>query len=303
VREVYSADGSVKNRLARDFAQNSVTSAEDLAAAAVISNNRTYLRDENKDYANLSKSEQFTLAKQRIDDNLGRLSKDNPTRVYLQKVRDHVADKSISEIQEMARNGRVISAALSAGDISSINPSLATQLINKGIISTNQKAPTLTVDEMRGMMEKYVPELSAVIMSTPTTATAEHLEARQLLPANLLSDKKIMSESLNALRDQNKMTDRVRDSHKMVASALSDENFVKKAYAVMSKADAGSVPIFRWAKNTNSIKTDAKNLDDLVLSRQHEDAVMGKQTYSVDRAKIRKTGELNVAALRELLND
>lgn len=300
---VYSADGSVNNRLARDFAQTSVTSAEDLAAAAVISNNRTYLRSKKEGFAELTKSEQFTLAKQHVDDSLKNLSKDSPTRVYLMKVKEHIKDKSISDIQEMSRNGRVVSAALSTGDISSINPSLATQLINKGIISTNQKAPTLSVDEMRGMMEKYVPELSAVIMSTPTTATAEHLEARQLLPSNLLSDKKIMSESLNALRDQNKMTDRVRDSHKMVASALSDENFVRKAYSVMSKADAGAVPIFRWAKNTNSIKEDAKNLDSLVLSRQHEDAVMGKQTYSVDKAKIRKTGELNVAALKELLND
>lgn len=301
---VYKADGSVKSQLAREFAQNSVTSAEDLAAAAVISNNRTRLLAKDENYVKLSKSEQFTLAKQQIDDNLAKLTKDSPTRVYLQKVRDHVAGKSIAEVQEMARNGRVVSAALATGDISSIHPTLATQLINKGIISTNQKAPTLTVDEMRGMMEKYVPELSAVIISDPEKSTEDHLAARKFIPAMSPKDEiKARTDSFRALRDPKAMTDRVRDSHKMVSSALSNDDFVRKAYSVFSKTDDKSFPFLRWAKNTNAIKEDAKNLDSLVLSRQHEDAVMGKQAYSVDKAKIRKTGELNVTALRELLND
>jgi superfamily II DNA or RNA helicase len=301
---IYKANGEVSTELASKFAQDSVTSAEDLAAAAVISNNRTKLRNKDKEgFAKLTKSEQFTLAKQDIDDQISRLKKDNPTRVYLQKVRDHVHGKSISEIQEIARNGRVVTAALATGDISSINPSLATQLINKGIINTKQKAPELTVSEMRGMMEKYVPELSAVIMSTPTTATEEHLSARQMLPESLLKDVKTRSESFKSLQDQKHMTDRVREAHKMFNSALENDEFVKKAYSVMSKADAQAIPAFRLSKNTNSIKNDARDLDNLVLNRQHQAAVMGQQSYSVDKMKIRKTGELNVTALRELLND
>lgn len=308
---VYKADGRVKNESARVLAQNSVTSAEDLAAAAVISNNQTQLRANNKEYSKLSKGEQFTLAKQHIDDRIERLSQTNPDRVYLMKVRDHVADKSISEIQEIERNGRVVSAALATGDISSIHPTLARQLINRGIISTTQAAPAITRASMLKLAKDNLPELAAVLISESKIPDPDHYAARQKLPESLLKDKKIMGDTLASLerrpglssRPKKEATERVLNSHMMIESALKDDDFLKHAYSVLSKADQNVNPIFSWSAKTESIKESVLSLKHEVLSRQHDDAVMGKQTYSVDKTKIISTGLLSVAALKELLND
>jgi superfamily II DNA or RNA helicase len=300
---VYSADGTVRNRLAQDFARNSITSATDLAAASVISNNRTYLRDANKDFSNLSKSEQFTLAKQRIDDRISEIKNNTSEKVYLMHVRDHIAGKSITEIQEMARNGKVVNSALATGDISALNPSLARKLIDKKIINTKQTSPLPTVAEMRALVETHIAETSAVIVSKTDDTESDHWKARQMLPEAILNDKQSTMNIIKALRNSKDMTDQVREYHKMVADSLSNEEFLRKTYAVISKADGAKHPIFRWAKNTNKIKEHAQRIESAVLERQHEAAVRGEQTYTVDKTKIRKNGDLNVSALRELLND
>lgn len=300
---VYDNNGNTNTKLARDFAQNSVSSVEDLAVAAEITTNRTWLMANHDGYRDLSKSEQFTLAKERINEKLMRLKKDSPSLTYYSKVQAHVANKSAAEVQEIARNGKVVSAALSTGDISSLNPSLATALIKKNVLRTEQKASDLSLDEKRAFLMKHQNEFSVAIRSEPTNATEEHVAARNMLPESVLKNKKVLGESMTALRKPSSDSSNVKELRDAYTQSLNNPEFVSKAFEAVSSKNREKIPLFRWVNSRQTIEDDSKALDKMKLDRQHDDAVRGEQAYSIDTKSVRKTGELNSAALRNLLNE
>lgn len=296
---IHKSDGSKETKLAREFAQNSVTRIEDLATATEFSNKHTYLLQTDKNYKNLSRNEQLEVIKSEINSTLLKRGLDNPRFEYLAKIQANIHNKSYSQVREMQRNGRVISNALSTGDVSSINPSIASKLISSGILTTKQKAAGTTVDEKREFLRKYSKEASLSMAVKPTSkeATVAH---------NMLSEdaksKKAITGLMGNLRSNKPLNPESEELTKDFVRKLDDEHFVNLAFAAMHKEGVEKPAPLSWVKSKESMRSDKKTLDDIRFERQRQDAEQGAQSYTVDSDSVRKTGELNALALRRLLN-
>lgn len=296
---IYKADGTRENKLARKFAQDSITRIEDLATATEFNNKHIQLLQKDKNYKNLSRGEQLEVIKSEINESLMKRGLDNPRFEYLAKIQANIHNKSHSEIREMQRNGRVISNALSTGDVSSINPGIASKLISSGILSTKQKAAGITIEEKREFLKKYSKEASLSMAVKPTSKEAAI--AHSMLSDDAKSKKAVTGLMVN-LRSNKPMTPESEALTENFVNNLSDDHFVKIAFSAMHKEGNERPAPLNWVKTKDSMRDDKKKIDDIRLERQRQDAEQGAQSYSVDSDSVRKTGELNALALRRLLN-
>lgn len=303
--KVFKNDGKTSDRLAKEFAQNSVTTVEDLAVAAEITTARTWLLNNQKGYKDLSKGEQFTLAVERIHEKGSRLKHDSPSLTYMNRVRAHVTGKTASEVQEIARNGKVVSAALATGDISSLNPKIAANLIEKNILKSGQSVgkAEVTNDEKKRFLKEYSKEFALAIAAAPTQATPEHLEARAMLPESILKNNAARSDTMLSLSKGKPETDNVRLLKSTFEDSLNNEKFVEKAYSAVKDLNEKNIPMLKWLKSRQSMVSHRKAMDEAVIERKRNEATRGDAAYSVDSEAVRKTGELKASALRALLAD
>lgn len=300
--KVYKADKTSEDRLGRDFAQNSITVAEDLAVATEVNGNHTYLMANNPNYRNLSKKEQFQLIKERTNEKLLRLTKESDSLQYYSKVQTHLHGMSSREVRELSRNGRVVANALASGDVSSINPKLAEKLIKHDVLFNEAAgARDVSLDDKREFLKKYSQEFSLALSVTNSKSSAEHLAVKDMLPGSAKDDVKVRAEAMKNLRGQGVKTPKVQELEDSFQAGLANDEFVDLAYKTMSNFDTEKLPIYNWLPSRSSIFESKSELDAKVLEKARNDAASGGDAYSVNTQAVRKSGEINVGTLRKLL--
>lgn len=299
--KVYRAGGEVDSVKARSISQDAVTDLRDLAVAAEMSTNHTYLMANDQTYRRMSPSERFQARKSRIDEKMDSLKKAPEQKAYLMQVKEHLEGKSPREVQTMMKNSRVVGAALSTGDVSSLNSEVASLFIKSGVLSTSDSVAEITREEKVAYLKNHQQEFAYAILTTPPKMSDEHKAARDSLPEDLMKDKSMLGDNMKLLRGVGKETASTQRLSEAFLSKLEDEDFVNNAFDAVTRSDDQAPPILNAVSTKDVLRADRENLEAERFRRQQASAEQGEQSYVVDSGSVKKTGELRSLALRKLL--
>lgn len=300
---VHSEDGANQEVKARDFAQNSVTDLKDLAAASELKNNHIYLLQKDPNYSRLSRKEQFEVRKSRVFEKLDALKKDSPRKRYLQEVSAHLEGKSLKDVRDIERNGRVLSAALATGDISSINKDVAARLLEEGVLKTTDTVRDFTPEEKKEFLKSYKTEFAYGILTQPPGMSDSHSVANSMMSAGMNPREKTsyMRDGMSAIRF-GKETPATQDLNSRYEKLLEDPEFVDHAFQVFGADPSTHPPAINNSRNNDAIKEKARSVLEALKELKHAEAEQGVQTYTVDSGSVKKTGELTVGTLTRLIS-
>lgn len=297
---VYAAEGGVETKPARAFAQEAASEILPLAAAAETLSAHAYLmRGEDKDaYRAMSPAEQASMVKSRIAEKAA-LARGAEERSRLEQISAHVAGKTAQELREERRNARVVTSALAVGDVASLSPELARTLIRGGVLTTQDSVAEVSVEDKRAHVAKHAAAVRYAILTNPAGKTEVHGRLQEALPSAIRQNKKVQGDSMKLLRGGDE-TEATRQLGAAFDELLSRDEFVTAAYELSQERDPKRLPLIAgplW----RSVADDLAAQEAAREARQHAEALQGEQTYRVNRAAVRKTGELSSRTLQALL--
>lgn len=287
-----------KEKLASDFARESVNDVLVLAAAAEAHSAHQYLLRNEPAYRDAAPNEKANMVKSRIFEKSEDPRTPKVDRPRLKAIVEHVRPLTAHEMREERRNARVVTSALSVGDVASLNPSLSEKLISAGVLSPEGEVASVSVQDRRKTLESHVGTIAYALATNPANMSDAHRRLRAALPSELLANKRLTSEAMKYVKT-GEASDTVKDLHAAFISGLKNDEFASSVYDFAQEKNDKVLP-FVNTKYWTAISQDLEAQEKDRAQRQIVEASAGDTSYKVLETAVRKNGELRSETLRQL---
>ncbi len=291
----YSAEGAkLDNQLASSVAKQRIASPEDVIVAHTLDRAHKELLKLDSTYKDRSASEQYALMSSHIREKATAVSNKDAYWAY---AANHVGGKSVNELHAIRQSNRVLVSALGANDIGSLSPELTKTFIDRGVLQTPSGAVAEpTQKEKRALIKKNKTLIAAALSSGTTAKTHPELHA-------LVASSAKPIEVMKAFQGRpGSSSESLASAERSVSEALVNDTRVEELYKFVTRSQekGESYSLIHDAKHAASLSKDIASVGELVKNRAATSAVEGESRYELNRAMVRRVGDLTSSALAAL---
>lgn len=300
------------SELAASIAKTHVKSSEDLVASQVMERAHTALmsrttpdraRDADR-YAAMSPSEKLVEQRNYIANQAESLSTKDPSWAVANKALSRIG---VSDMPTVRQSGRVVTAALSAGDFSAVPDSVISGLTRSGIIRKRQgRTDELTADEKTEFLSKSSGP-AALALGSPFARSVDPAVAAQISQG--VDFAKAGKYAANPKSGQSADYDRLVTNYEQAVKTM--PSFRDRAFEIVAKsseAPAKGSPeerigglLGQWGRKLGTdVNGDLLALRSSAKARSAAAASSGEAGYEIDPTMVQKNGVLKATAQRKL---
>jgi len=316
----YGESGEVQGReLAASIAKTHVKSSEDLVASQVMERAHNALMARTtpesairaERYAAMSSSEKIVEQRNHIAEQAASTRTKDPSWAVANKALSRIA---ASDMPTVRQSGRVVTAALSAGDFSAVPDDIIQGLTKAGIIRRKSGSGVTdepTDEDKKGFLLKNAETMALTWGSPRGMAVDPKLSHESLGGIDYKTAFKYAANPRNGGEEQYNLL--VSNYKKKVEE---DPEFRARAFALTSemanapKPKRGASPsplqaaaevLTQWdTRRKTNVSADIDSLRELAKQRSATAASSGEAGYEIDPSMVQKNGVLKASAQRKL---
>jgi superfamily II DNA or RNA helicase len=288
----YSPNGErQKVELAADIAKTHISSHDDVVTAHTLDRAHKELLKNEDGYKEKTASEQYAVMASYIAEKANSVTSTSKD-AYWGKAHNHVSGKSVNQLNAIRQSNRVLVSALGANDTGSLSPELTKVFIEKKVLlPAGGKVAEPTLSEKRELIERNLPVVAAALASMNTKET--HPELHSIVTTNVSA-----LEVMKASKGRGK-AEHLATAEQDLAAAMQDDSNLDKLYGFVSrsKAEKEKYSLLHDDELGKSFRSDRDAVIDTVKTRAASSVVDGNEKYELNRAMVRKIGDLTSSAL------
>lgn len=306
---LYGSSGELRgNQLAASIASTHVKSSEDLVASQVMERAHAALlsksRSENSGYAAMDTREKLQMQRDHIMQQAASTKNSDPSWAVANKVLSKV---SVTDMPTIRQSGRVVTAALSAGDFASVDPKMIDSLTRAGIIRRKATARGAKVEapERRKFLEESAPTLALALSSNAVDSMDKAVYARITHGVDPVKARVYVNSGKGDRENYERL---MANYHSAVAES---PEFRDRVLKIIESTDGDTKRKSPEESLSNTLGgltrrsginygAEARRVRSLEQTAVAESAASGSADYEIDPAMVSKNGVLKAPAQRKL---
>jgi len=291
----YSPSGELlSSGLAADVAKQHIKSPSDVIVAHTLDRAHKELLRLNPNYKDLRVSEQYSLMTSHINEKAVDLKSRDAYWAY---AANNLKGKSVNDLIAVRQSNRVLVSALGANDIGSLSPELTKTFIDRGVLQTpSGSVAEPSQREKRALIKKHKTLVTVALASSTTAKTHPELHA-------IITESAKPIEVMKAFQGRPGVsTEGLTQAERSLDQALVNDTRVEELYKFVTRAQekGESYSLIHDSKYDSQLRADVASVADAVQSRAAASAVEGEVKYELNRAMVRRIGDLTSSALSAL---